>query len=205
MANYEQKDFSHLLGTPGLSDALLQAHFDVYVGHLNNVNALSDELAGAPLNGTPSLDWSELKRRFGWEWNGMRLHELYFENLTRNPAPPEKGSVFGTRLVADFGSFLSWVKDFRATGSLRGIGWAALVWDGVAGRLHDIWIDEHDRGHLAGCSVILVMDVFEHAFAADYGAKRGRYIDAFLSAVDWSVAERRFEAAQASVLVLAGP
>ncbi len=77
MALHERKDFSHLLGTPGLSDSLLQPHFDLYAGHLNSVNELSDELASSPVNGTPASDWSELKRRFGWEWNGMRLHELY--------------------------------------------------------------------------------------------------------------------------------
>jgi len=134
----------------------------------------------------------------------MRLHDHYFENLTRNPAPMEKTSALASSVVADFGSFPSWVKEFRATGSLRGIGWAALVWDSAAGRLHNTWIDGNDGGHLVGCSVILVMDVFEHAFVMDYGAKRGRYIDAFLAAAHWSVAESRFEAARASVLVPAG-
>ena len=199
MAQYEPQDFSHLLGTPGFSDESLKQHFDLYAGHVNNVNALADELATSPVSGTPSSDWSELRRRFGWEWNGMRLHELYFENLTKSPTPAEKNSELGKRLAADFGSFQSWVKVFRATGCLRGIGWAALVWDAVADRFHNVWIGEHDSGHLAGCPVILLMDVFEHAFLPDYGAKRSRYIDGFFAAIDWSVAEKRLAAA-ASVL-----
>ena len=200
MATYDPKDFSHLTGTPGLGDALLKQHFDLYAGHLNSVNALADELANTPVNGTPSSDWSELKRRFGWEWNGMRLHELYFENLTKFPHPPEKSSEMAKRLAADFGSFPSWTKDFRATGSLRGTGWAALVWDGLSDRFHNIWINENDTGHLVNCSVILLLDVFEHAYLMDYGARRAGYIDAFMAAIDWSVAESRLLAAEASVL-----
>ncbi len=204
MALYERKDFSHLLGTPGLSDGLLQTHFDLYAGHLNSANELSDELASSTVNGTPASEWSELKRRFGWEWNGMRLHELFFENLTRTPVQPEKSSPLATRLAAEFGSFAAWMKNFRVTGLIRGVGWAALVWDPAADRFHNVWIDENDGGHLAGCPVILLLDAFEHAYVTDYGAKRGRYVDACLAAIDWSVAERRFAAAEASVLVPAG-
>ena len=200
MAIYEPKDFSHLTGTPGLGDALLRQHADLYAGHLNSVNALTDELASAPVNGTPSSDWSELKRRFGWEWNGMRLHELYFENLTKFSTPPEKTSELAKRLAANFGSFQAWAKDFRATCSLRGPGWAALVWDGLADRFFNVWINENDAGHLVTCSVILLVDAFEHAYLLDYGARRAGYIDAIMAAIDWSVAEGRLAAAEASVL-----
>ncbi len=109
------------------------------------------------------------------------------------------------RLAAEFGSLASWTKDFRATGMIRGTGWVALVWDPTSDRFHNVWIDGNDGGHLAGCPLILLLDAFEHAYLTDYGAKRGRYFDACLAAVDWSVAESRFAAAQASVLVPAGP
>lgn len=199
MALYSTKDFSRLLGTPGFSDALLKQHFELYAGYVKNVNAVYDELSAASPAKPPTPSWSELKRRFGWEWNGMRLHELYFENLTRNSRAPERGSPLLACVEKDFGSRDAWEKEFRATGSLRGIGWAALVWEPGARRLFNVWIDEHDRGALSGCPVVLLMDVFEHAFLTDYGTKRADYIDAFLAAVDWEEVERRFEAVPAAL------
>jgi Fe-Mn family superoxide dismutase len=197
MAQYEPKAFSHLLGTPGFGDDLLLRHFELYAGHVANLNALSDELAARPMNGAPSPDWCELKRRFGWEWNGARLHELYFENLTRSPSPPEKSSDVARGLAADFGSFQSWMRDFRATGCIRGVGWTALVRDGAASRLRNVWIGEHDSGVLVGCPIILLMDVFEHAYVGTDRSKRVEYIDAFLAAADWTVAGERLTAASA--------
>jgi len=72
--------------------------------------------------GTP--EYSEIKRRFGWEWNGMRLHEYYFGNMTRSGKAIDKSTNFYTKIVDDFGSYENWEKDFRAVGSMRGIGWA---------------------------------------------------------------------------------
>ena len=199
MALYSTKDFSRLLGTPGFSDALLKQHFDLYAGYVRNANALHDELGASAPAKPPTPSWSELKRRFGWEWNGMRLHEIYFGNLTKSAHKAERDVPLLARIGKDFGSREAWEKEFRATGSLRGIGWAALVWDPVAQHLFNVWIDEHDRGALAGCPIVLVMDVFEHAFLTDYGTKRGEYIDAFLAAADWEEAARRFENARAPV------
>ena len=197
MADYSTKDFSRLLGTPGFSDALLKQHFELYAGYVKNANALHDELAAASPAKPPTPAWSELKRRFGWEWNGMRLHEIYFGNLAKDVrAPKRQGSLYA-QLEKDFGSREAWDKEFRETGSLRGIGWAALQWDPAAGRLFNVWIDEHDRGALAGCPIVLLMDAFEHAYLTDYGTKRADYIDAFLAAADWDEASRRFEAARA--------
>jgi len=199
MTIYSTKDFSRLLGTPGFSDRLLNQHFELYAGYVKNVNALYGELEGAPPAKPPSPGWSELKRRFGWEWNGMRLHEIYFGNLTRTPRPLAKDGLLAAQIAKDFGSREAWEKEFRATGSLRGIGWAALVYDPESKRLFDVWIDEHDRGALAGCSMVLLMDVFEHAFLTDYGTKRGDYVDAVLAAADWDEAGRRFEHARSPV------
>ncbi len=199
MALYSTQDFSRLLGTPGFSDKLLKQHFELYAGYVKNANALHDELAASSPAKPPTPSWSELKRRFGWEWNGMRLHEIYFGNLTRTARAPGRDAPLTTRLGSDFGSRDAWEKEFRATGSLRGIGWAALVWDPLAQHLFNVWIDEHDRGALAGCPIVLVMDVFEHAFLTDYGTKRAEYIDAFLAAVDWEEAARRFENARVPV------
>lgn len=186
---YEAKNFERLLGTDGFSDVLLRNHFTLYEGYVSNTNKALDLIKGAEV-GTPA--YNELKRRFGWEWDGMRLHELYFGNMIKGGTPLDKKSDFVKALEAQFGSYDAWEKDFKATGAMRGIGWAILALDGETGKLFNVWIGEHDSGHLAGAKPLLVMDVFEHAFALDYGLKRADYITAFWNAVDWSVVTARF-------------
>lgn len=188
--SYTPKNYDSLLGTPGFSDQLLKNHFTLYQGYVTNTNKLADDLASAEKAGwlgTPG--YAELKRRFGWEFDGMRLHEYYFGNMTKQFIVPS--SEFKERVGKDFGSYESWEKDFKATGAMRGIGWAVLYWDKEADRLFNVWINEHDVGHFTGCIPILVMDVFEHAFMLDYGTKRADYIEAFMKAVDWKVVENR--------------
>ncbi len=185
---YEPKNFDQLLGTAGFSDALLKNHFTLYQGYVTNTNKLLDLLKTVAA-GTP--EFAELKRRFGWEFNGMRLHELYFGNMTKGGKALDKNSKLFKQIVADFGSYENWEKDFKATGAMRGIGWALLYFDTAAKRLLNCWVNEHDVGHLAGATPILIMDVFEHAFMLDYGLKRADYIEAFFKAIDWDVATKR--------------
>jgi Fe-Mn family superoxide dismutase len=139
---------------------------------------------------TATPEFAELKRRLGWEFNGMRLHELYFGNLG-GKEPLNSGGKLARKLVENFGSTDAWEKDFRAVGAMRGIGWAALYEDSVSGRLINFWINEHDVSHPAASTPILIMDVFEHAFMLDYGLKRADYIEAFFKNIDWQAAEAR--------------
>lgn len=184
---YEAKNYDHLLGTPGFSDQLLQNHFTLYQGYVKNTNTLL-QLLDAREVGTP--EYSELQRRFGWEWNGMRLHEFYFENLSKNTSTLSNGEL-KKRLEKIYGSLENWKKNFTGVGAMRGIGWVALVHDTKNDELFNIWINEHDVGHLAGTKVLLIIDVFEHAFMLDYGIKRADYIEAFFHAIDWSAVEQR--------------
>jgi len=188
---YEPKNFERLLGTEGFSDVLLRNHFTLYEGYVSNVNKVSDFLKTSEAGIPP---WAELKRRFGWEWDGMRLHELYFSNMIKGGSTLDKESPLAKKITEDFGTFEVWEKDFRATGAMRGIGWAVLAEDTESGKLFNVWINEHDGGHLAGAKILLIMDVFEHAFALDYGLKRADYINAFWNALDWSVVSARFVA-----------
>ncbi|OHA79868.1 MAG: superoxide dismutase [Candidatus Yonathbacteria bacterium RIFCSPHIGHO2_01_FULL_44_41] len=186
---YEAKNFERLLGAEGFSDVLQRNHFVLYEGYVSNANKLS-ELLKSTETGTPA--YNEIKRRFGWEWNGMRLHELYFGNMTKGGSMVDKKTALIKKIEEDFGSFENWEKDFRATSAIRGVGWAILARDTESGRLFNVWANEHDGGHLAGTTIILVMDVFEHAFTLDYGIKRADYISAFWKAIDWSVVNDRF-------------
>lgn len=189
---YEAKSFKHLLGITGFSDNLLNTHFGLYEGYVKNVNALSARLQELAKEGkTGPGEFAELKRRFGWEWNGMRLHELYFGNMAKGGATLEEKSKLGKLINDSFGSLENWRKDFVATGAMRGIGWVILAHDKETGALFNVWINEHDVGHLSGATPVLVMDVFEHAFMLDYGVKRADYIESFMKAIDWKTAEER--------------
>lgn len=188
---YTAKKYEHLLGLNGFSDAMLKNHFTLYEGYVANTNKLLD-LLKTKEGGTP--EYNELKRRYGWEWNGMRLHELYFGNLTKEAKPLTDGKV--KKLLEDtWGSFENWEKDFRSTGTMRGIGWVILYLDIEANAVCNAWVTEHDMGHLAHCPPILVMDVWEHAYMTDYQLKRADYIDTFIKSVNWEVVEKRAQEA----------
>jgi Fe-Mn family superoxide dismutase len=188
---YVPMDFSKLKGMLGFSDKLLDMHFALYQGYVKNTNLLADQLAKMAATGqanTPA--YAELKRRFGWEWDGMRLHELYFGNLG-GKEPLKKDGKLSKKLTDNFGSYEAWEANFKAIGAMRGIGWVILYEDPQSGRLFNVWINEHDVGHLAGGVPLLVMDVFEHAYMPDYGLKRTDYIQAFMKNVNWAVVESR--------------
>jgi Fe-Mn family superoxide dismutase len=190
---YTAKDYSKLIGMAGFSETLLKNHFTLYQGYVTNTNRLLDSLAAMLKEGkTGTPEYAELKRRLGWEFNGMRLHELYFENLG-GKAPLDKAGRLGKKLSAEFGSYESWEKDFKATGTMRGIGWGILYQDNATGGLINQWINEHDIGHFAGCTPVLIMDVFEHAFMIDYGLKRADYVESFFKNINWSVVESRLK------------
>lgn len=193
MNQYQPQDFSNLLGTQGFSDLLLNNHFTLYQGYVSNVNKLSQNLLSLTNDEKMSTpEYAEMKRRFGWEWNGMKLHEYYFGNMKKGGSGKSTGSPLYEDLKAQFGSLDKWEKDFRATGTMRGIGWTILYFDPTAKRFFNEWVNEHDMGHLAGCKPLIVLDVFEHAYMLDYGLKRADYIEAFFTAMDWRAAEDRY-------------
>lgn len=188
---YEAKDYSNILGMEGFSNTLLNNHFALYQGYVANTNKLLDSLGNMLSEGqTATPEFAELKRRLGWEFNGMRLHEYYFENLGGRGDIDVKSGL-AKKLAEDFGSYEAWEKDFRSTGAMRGVGWAVLYQDSASGKLVNFWINEHDIGHPAGCKPVLIMDVFEHAYMTDYGIKRPDYIEAFFKNINWQVADKR--------------
>jgi len=175
----------------GFSDTLLNNHFTLYKGYVTNANKLMDILSAMVKDGKAATpEYAELKRRFGWEFNGMRLHEYYFENLGGKAAINKDGKL-GKLIAGNFGSYDVWLQDFKATATMRGIGWTILYQDVSGGKLFNQWVNEHDVGHAAGCQPVLILDVFEHAFLTDYGLKRADYIEAFIKNIDWAAVEAR--------------
>jgi Fe-Mn family superoxide dismutase len=190
---YSAKDYSKLIGMEGFSETLLKNHFTLYQGYVTNTNKLLDTLDQMLKDGkTGTPEFAELKRRLGWEFNGMRLHEYYFENLGGKTSS-EKSKRLIKELAENFGSYEAWEKDFKATGTMRGIGWVVLYQDPMANKLINFWINEHDVAHPAGCNPLLIMDVFEHAFMLDYGLKRVDYIEAFFKNINWPQIEARIK------------
>jgi superoxide dismutase, Fe-Mn family len=188
---YAAKDYSKLIGMAGFSETLLKNHFTLYQGYVTNTNKVLDGLALLAKEGKAATpEYAEMKRRLGWEFDGMRLHEYYFENLG-GKTPLGSSGKLAKKMIESFGSVDAWEKDFRATGAMRGIGWVALYEDPASGGLINFWINEHDGGHPAGARPLLVMDVFEHAFLTDYGLKRADYIEAFFKNIDWAAVEAR--------------
>jgi Fe-Mn family superoxide dismutase len=166
MTTYQVKNIKPK-GLLGISDKQIDDHWKLYEGYVKQVNSLTNE-----------------RHRFGFEYNGMVLHEYYFENLipggTQLPDSPLKNGI-----EKRWGSFDAWKKDFIDAGKTRGIGWAILYTDGK--NFNNYFIFGHDIGHVAGFTPLLVMDVWEHAYMVDHNAGgRAAYIDAFFKNVNWT-------------------
>lgn len=192
---YEAKNFDRLIGMAGFSEKLLKDHFTLYQGYVMNFNKLDQTLLAMEKAGTfGTPEFNELNRRLGWEFNGMRLHELYFGNMSKEARAFNAQASLAAVVVKEFGSYEMWEQDFKAMGAMRGIGWVILYHDREAGRLFNVWVNEHDVGHFAGATPLVVMDVFEHAYITDYGISRKDYITAFMKQLDWEAVEKRFHA-----------
>ena len=191
---YQFKNYDNLIGIGGLSKQLLKNHFTLYQGYVNNFNKLDEILTAMEKEGKfGTLEFAELNRRLGWEFNGMRLHELYFGNLIKDPKIIDKNSELFKKIEKEWGSYEMWEKDFKSMAAMRGIGWVVLYYDKEADRMFNVWINEHDVGHFAGAKPLLVMDIFEHAYITDYGIKRADYIEAFMKIIDWGAVASRLK------------
>ncbi len=191
--DYQVIDFSQKLANlPGFSPELINMHLKLYQGYVANTNKLLSSIREMAQKGDDTtIAYGALKRRVGWEMDGMLLHEAYFGNMGGKGSLNQNSELY-RQILKDFGSYSAWEQDFKATGLIRGIGWVILYKDPKDGRLQNIWINEHPTNHPAGGTPILVMDVWEHAYITEYGLNRKGYIDAFFKVIDWNVVENRF-------------
>ncbi len=193
MKTYTAKKWD-LHGLQGISDATLEMHFGLYEGYVKNTNLLIEQTTELRQKGEgagSNPKFAELVRRMGWEFNGMRLHEYYFDNMTRNARELTGGPLYQL-LGESYGDFETWKKDFFAVGGMRGVGWAIAFYDPAANQISNHWIEQHQDGNLAGFVPIVVMDCWEHAFIKDYKpAERSKYIEAFYATLNWQVCEAR--------------
>ena len=195
--SYKAREFN-LSGLKGISDKTLDVHFKLYEGYVKETNNLNERISEFISDGKVDQEelpaYSELTRRLGFEYNGMVLHEYYFDNLKSGggPGDPASSSKFVKSAESVFGNYDVWKADFVGIGKMRGVGWAICYQNPSNGRLSNHWITLHETGNVAGFTPILVMDVWEHAYLLDYKpADRPKYIEAFFSNIDWSVVEKR--------------
>src|SRR5947208_491946 len=195
--SYKAREFN-LSGLNGISDQTLEMHFKLYEGYVKETNKLTEAIDKFIQDGQVDQEempaYSELTRRLGFEYNGMVLHEYYFDNLKTGGGAGdlERTAQFAKAAESSFGSYEIWKADFVGIGKMRGVGWAICNQNPANGRLSNHWITLHETGNIAGFNPILVMDVWEHAFILDYKpADRPKYIEAFFSNIDWSAVEGR--------------
>jgi Fe-Mn family superoxide dismutase len=197
--SYQARQFN-LSGLKGISDQTLEMHFKLYEGYVKETNNLTERITEVIKDGNVDQEempaYSELTRRLGFEYNGMVLHEYYFDNLQSGGGigDPAKTSQFVKAAEATFGSYDIWKADFVGIGKMRGVGWAICYQNPANGRISNHWITLHETGNVAGFNPILVMDVWEHAFLLDYKpAERPKYIEAFFSNIAWDMVENRLK------------
>jgi len=199
IGSYKARQFN-LSGLKGISDQTLEMHFKLYEGYVKETNKLTDRITEFIQDGNVDQEempaYSELTRRLGFEYNGMVLHEYYFDNLLSGggTGDPATSSQFAKAAESSFGSYEIWKADFVGIGKMRGVGWAICYQNPTNGRLSNHWITLHETGNVAGFDPILVMDVWEHAFLLDYKpAERPKYIEAFFSNIAWGMVEDRLK------------
>ncbi len=202
ISTYEARQFN-LSGLKGISDHTLETHFKLYEGYVKGTNDLNQRIADILADGVVDQDetlaYSELKRRLGFEYNGMVLHEYYFGNMKKHgSSDPDHNSDFHKAATESFGSYDIWKADFIGVGKMRGVGWAICYQNPANGLLSNHWVSLHEVGNVSGFVPVLV---WEHAFLLDYKpAERRKYIEAFFSNIDWETVDGRVQLKEALLI-----
>ena len=188
---YEIQEFN-LPEIKGLSTKQIEVHLGLYKGYVSHVNLIAEKLREGS-EGKDAYTGAELRRRFAFEFDGMRMHENYFEQLEGGPAEIDAEGVLAravSKKYGDVGSFLGHIKEVAGS---RGIGWIVVYYDPKADTVHTVFAGDHELGHLAGLPIIYCVDMWEHAFMVDYiPSEKAKYLEAFMGATNWKVAEKRF-------------
>lgn len=187
---YEIKEFN-LPELKGISSKQVEVHLGLYAGYVNHTNKIREEIAKLKDSGADQYVINELRRRYAFEWNGMRMHECYFDQLEHGAK--EYGDSKLAKLAAEkYGSMDGLIEHIKEVASSRGIGWIVVTHDTKADTLHTTFVADHELGQLAGAQVVLAIDVWEHAFMVDYTpAEKGKYLEAFFENLNWEVVEER--------------
>jgi Fe-Mn family superoxide dismutase len=201
---FEEKKFN-IPELKGMSAKSIEEHLKLYSGYVKNANIIlskileytdqSQLVAGAEQEHAYAL--SEVQRRFGFEFDGMRNHEYYFSHLEGGSTPRTGGGALEQAISEEWGNFDAWLERFKTIALTRGVGWAVLYYDSHTKSLLNAWIDEQHLGHLTGLAPVLMLDMWEHSFVADYQPSgKKQYIEDFFSNLNWTNVEENFSSAQ---------
>lgn len=179
----------------GISQKTIDEHLKLYSGYVKNSNLILEKIEEYSKDlEKNAYAISEIQRRFAFEFNGMRNHEYYFEQLEGGVNHGDAESALSKQMVKDFGSSMIWFEKFKSLCMTRGIGWAILYYDKKSDRLLNAWVDEQHLGQLNGLDFIYGIDMWEHSYMLDYvpGDKK-KYIESYLMATNQAVVEKRFD------------
>lgn len=191
---YETQDFRIPADLEGLSHKQIEVHLGLYKGYVKHVNLIAEKL-GAMRNGAVPNDpyvGAELRRRFGFEFDGMRMHEHYFEQLEGGGALMDSNGRLAEAVGEKYGGVEKFLDHIREVAGSRGIGWIVVYYDPRADTIHTVFVGDHELGHLAGLPVLYCVDMWEHAFMVDYiPSEKAKYLESYLKNTNWQVAEER--------------
>jgi Fe-Mn family superoxide dismutase len=191
MEKFETKKFN-IPELKGISAKNIEEHLKLYEGYVKHANLILDEISSRDAD-KDSYAISEMQRRFAFEFDGMRNHEIYFESFEGGAKEISEGEL-KNKIIETWESFDAWLNRFKTIAKTRGIGWAVLYYDNNSGRLLNAWIDEQHLGHLNGCTPILALDMWEHSFVSDYyPSGKGTYIEDYFANLNWEIVERNFQ------------
>ncbi|MSU74297.1 superoxide dismutase [Candidatus Kaiserbacteria bacterium] len=183
----------------GISEKQIKVHLALYEGYVKHVNLMTETLKGYAAYGDKATEGdkyaiAELRRRFAFEFDGMRMHEYYFAQLEKGGSELGAGSALANAVKEKYGE-KGLEAHIREVAGSRGIGWVVVYTDPVGKTIHTVFVADHEVGQLAGLPVLLALDLWEHAYMVDYvPAEKKNYIDAFFLSLNWSVIEKRFDA-----------
>ncbi|MFZ1075622.1 MAG: Fe-Mn family superoxide dismutase [Minisyncoccia bacterium] len=181
----------------GISEKQIKVHLALYEGYVKHVNLIHEklrELKKTDAEGN-AYAMAELRRRFAFEFDGMRMHEYYFSQFEGEKGGDEKSGL-ALAVNEKYGSGENFMAHIKEVAGSRGIGWVVVYADPSANTVHTVFVGDHELGQLAGLPIILAVDLWEHAYMVDYiPADKKNYVDAFLANVNWSVPEKRFDEA----------
>lgn len=178
----------------GISAKNIEEHLKLYAGYVKNANLVNVKLYEMWMEDPEKNQYaiSEITRRFSFEYNGMRNHEIYFSSLSGGAQPLADGPL-KKALAESWGSVETFLSIFKMTAMTRGVGWAVLWYDKKEKKLLSSWVDEQHLGQLNGCEMILALDMWEHAYVYDYPtSEKKKYIEAFFENLNWEVVEENF-------------
>lgn len=192
---YQAKTFN-IPQLKGISQKNIEEHIKLYEGYVKHTNLILSKITEIGTDENRAYELSETQRRFGFEFDGMKNHELYFSAFEGGPQNISEGGALKLAIEKEWGSFDGWLTRFKTVAKTRGIGWAFLYYDKTADKLVNSWVGEQHCGHLTGLTPVLAIDMWEHSFVSDYyPSGKPQYIEDFFANLNWTTIEQNYNQA----------